>query len=319
MKYKGLELHNIQEVIDFNGKPMLSRLPKRLHDALNHEKGFQMTGVEIRLVPKEKVTITIGSMHPYIQSKAFVMYDNQFDREEIAIHESTEIEIFPVHTLTENFKENVEVRIVLTGEFIYIDDVQGEFELFEDTRKRYLSYGTSITQGLFTNQAEGAYPYILGRELDYEVHNYAMSGRAYCEPITADFLCGLGDFDLITLELTVNMFTDGFDIEVYRERVTGLIQAMVDRHPTTPIYCIGIMPFYNDYGVYHPEQSNTSTIEEFREAYVEILKGFTQENIHYVDPSNLISKRNLCVDLIHPTGAGMYEIAYNLKSIIENQ
>ena len=317
MNYKGLYLHNIQEVIEQDGYHYLSRLPKALHDKNGHTKGFQMTGVEIRLIPKEPVIITIGSNQPYIQSKALISYDGHFDREEILIFEETQIVVHPVHTLRETFKENVEVRIVLTGEFIYIKDVQGEFDLFVDDRKRYLAYGTSITQGLFTNQAEGAYPYLLGRNLDFEVHNYGMSGRAYCEPQTADFLCGLGDFDLITLELTVNMFTDGFGIDVYKERVGHLIRQVHERHPNTYIFCIGIMPFYNDYGIQHPEQLNESTIDEFRMAYKTIVASINSDKVIFVEPSQLISRRNLCVDLIHPTSTGMYEIAYQLESIIK--
>lgn len=317
MNYKGLDLHNIQDVIEVDEYEYLSRLPRELHEALNHTKGFQMTGVEIRLIPREPVTITIGSNQPYIQSKALISYDGHYDPEEILINEETEIIVNPVYTLTEDFKENVEVRVVLTGENIYIKDVEGEFDLFEDKRKRYLAYGTSITQGLFTNQAEGAYPYLLGRSLDYDVHNYGMSGRAYCEQETADFLCGLGDFDLITLELTVNMFTDGFDIEVYKERVENLIRQLHERHPDTYIFCIGIMPFYNDFGIRHTEQKNDSTVTEFREAYIKIIEDIDEANVIFIEPSTLISKKNLCVDIIHPTSTGMYEIAYNLKAIIE--
>lgn len=317
MNYKGLELHNIQDIIEVDGFEYLSRLPRKLHEQNGHTKGFQMTGVEIRLVPKEPVTITIGSNNPYIQSKAIIAYDGHYDREEILINEETTIVINPVYALTENFKEGVEVRVVLTGEFIFIKDVTGAFDLFEDTRKRYLAYGTSITQGLFTNQAEGAYPYLLGRSLDYEVHNYGMSGRAYCEPQTAEFLCGLGDFDLITLELTVNMFTDGFHIDVYKERVESLIRKLHHRHPHIKIFCIGIMPFYNDFDIYHPEQKNESTAEEFRVAYKEIIQKINHENVIFVEPSNLISVHNLCVDIIHPSSTGMNEIAFNLKNIIQ--
>lgn len=318
MIYKGLELHNIQEVIEKDGTSYLSRLPHQLQETIGHEKGFQMTGVEIRLVPKGRVKIHMGSHNPYIQSKALIMYDGHYDVEEVLINENTVVDIFPVEKFTETFKENVEVRVVLTGEFIFIDKVEGEFDLFKDERKRYLAYGTSITQGLFTNCAEGAYPYILGRNLDYEVHNYAMSGMALCEDVTADFLVDQGEFDLITLELSVNMFALGFSLAEFRKRTHALITKLKNKSPNTNIYCIGMMQFYNDLGVKHPENLSTETIADYRSTYKEMVASFNDERIIYVEAKDLLSISNLCVDLIHPSSSGMYEIAYKLTDIIKN-
>lgn len=317
MIYKGLELHNIQEIIELVRKPMLSRLPHQLHLANGHTRGFQMTGAEIRLVPKTKVVIKIGSINPYIQSKALVEYDGHYDIQEVIINQSSEIVIEPVDVFTGEFKQGVQVRVLLTGEHIYIDDVQGEFDLFQDYRKKYLAYGTSITQGLFTNQSEGAYPTILGRSLNYEVHNYGMSGRAYCEPQTVEFLCSLGQFDLVTLELSVNMYTDGYDIKEYQKRLYNLIKQVSEHNASAKIFCIGLFPFYDDFGLNNPEKLNESSPDDFRKVHKEVVDSFKSDQIIYVDASTLLSKHNLCVDLIHPSSSGMYEIAFNLKNIIE--
>lgn len=317
MEYKGLKLHNINEIIEKQGVGYLSRLPQRLHEQLGHERGLQMTGAEIRLIPSEKVVITIGSRDSFVQSKAIIMYDGHYAASETLVVGETQLEIYPTYPFTTDFKKGVEVRIVLIGENFYIKDVQGKFETFDDHRKKYLAYGTSITQGLYTNQAEGAYPYILGRDLDYEVHNYGMSGCAYCETETVDFLCGLGEFDLITLELSVNMFVDGYSLEEYINRIDHLIKSLHLRNPKAVIYCIGMLPFYQDIGLVHPEQKNTSAADIYREAYKSCVEGIGSDRVIYVDPKPLLSVKNLCTDMIHPSSTGMFEIASNLKAFIK--
>lgn len=320
MIYKGIELHNINDIITRDGVEYISRLPERLHQAIGNERGFEMTGVEIRFIPLTPVRIHIGSAkQPYTQSKVRVMYDGYFQKEELLINENTVIDIHPLEIFTETFKPNVEVRVVLSGAYFHIDKIEGEFKLFSDSRPKYLSYGTSITQGYYTNHAEGAYPYILARNLDYDVQNYGMAGSAYCEDETADFLCSLGEFDLITLELSVNMFADGYSVETFKTRVLNLITKLRQTSSNAKIYCIGILPFFVDLGIKDPFNLSPDVLKQYRDVYYELVQSFNDDKIIYVEAKDLLSPKKLCTDLLHPSSSGMYEIAYKLTNIIEEK
>lgn len=332
MIYRGLELHNVEEVVTIDDCAIFSRLPTHVNETLQHHIAYQFTSAEIRFVPLGNVVITLASKESFIQPKCLLYYGDFQVGEECIIHRERTFVIEPLKKFdirireqaSELYKESVfsmdVVRMVLHGEGFYIKDIQGAYRLpnaEEKPTKRMLSYGTSITQGIGATSPDMSYPWMLARRLGMDAYNYALSGKCLCEHELTDFLIQSRTYDVITLELSVNMLALGYGIEVFQERATYLIDCLHSYNPQAHIVCIGILPYWQDYGFKNPLQTPSSTSNAYRTCLQTIVKTRQSTYIHYIDGRDLLSIHNLSSDLIHPSNQGMIEIANKLYEYIK--
>lgn len=324
MRYENVDLHNIQEVIQIEDTLVFSRFPKALHECIHHTMGYQMTGAEIRFVPLEKVYITIGSRFSYIQPKCLVFYGQHMVSQEYCIVREQTIEIepyqlcnIPFEKLPETMRQeqgfsNEVVRIVLLGEAFYIKSIHGAHRLPKEDevpRKKLLAYGTSITQGIGVSSPDMAYPWILAQRLGYDCYNYAMSGHAFCETEVADFLANSGAYDIILLEVSVNMLGEGYAVQEFEKRVNELLHKLIQKNPYARIITTSILTSFMDE---HIEGQTVKSPVIYRACMEKIIKNLANPLIQYINPFELLSSYHLSVDGIHPSNLGMVEIAEHL-------
>lgn len=116
-------------------------------------------------------------------------------------------------------------------------------------KKKMLVYGNSLSQGMSSHLAIGAYPWLPGRRLGYDVYNYALAGCCPIEQETVDFLTGFPEkFDLILVEPSTNLFARGFSTAEFERRCRRFLDTMTACHPGVPIQCLNLFPSLFDCG-----------------------------------------------------------------------
>jgi lysophospholipase L1-like esterase len=174
--------------------------------------------------------------------------------------------------------------------------------------RRWLAYGSSITNGASPTGHHLAYIYQAARHLGIDVYNQGLSGSCLCEPEMADYLATRDDWDLITLEIGVNMRRE-FMPEKFRERAQYLVGRIARAHPGKPVAVISIYP-NADLAPYGHQQA--SDLAKTQAAYVEVLREIVAQgpgNLHLIDGATILGDfRNLSIDLIHPSDFGHIEM-----------
>ena len=170
--------------------------------------------------------------------------------------------------------------------------------------RRYLAYGTSITEGAAASASHLTYVARVARRLGLDALNLGCSGSAFCEPAMADYLAGRDDWDVATLALSVNMANRGFTLSQFRERAGELVNAVARAHPTRPVACVTLFPYHAD--VVYSENSERAAA--FRRALRAVIAESPCDNLHAVAGEELMKPTGLSADILHPGDAGMAAI-----------
>ncbi len=328
MEYLELDLHGIAELIDVRGRKILSRYPNAVNEAIGHTTAYQLNGTEIRLVPLEDCYITLESLGRRHATKVMVYYGDMPYPEEFHFEKEVTIPVligkFNEVTLSEQFTHpysfsfNV-VRICIFSENVLVRRVSGKHRVpFESEVPSFkmMTYGTSITQGFFPTAVDLTYPNILARSIKADLSNFGLAGNALCEKEVADFLKTSGSYDLIVLELSVNMLAAGLSADQFFERVNYLISQMFLHQSKAKIVCLGVLPFYGDFKMTNPRDKIVSSADEFRAILKNIVVSYNNPRVVYADPMKALSMHNLTSDFIHPSNFKMIEIAEYLKNFV---
>ncbi|WP_248516640.1 SGNH/GDSL hydrolase family protein [Salinarchaeum laminariae] len=177
--------------------------------------------------------------------------------------------------------------------------------------RRYLAYGTSITEGA------GAAPHLTyvaqaARALGVDPINLGTSGSAFCEPAMAEYIADREDWDVATLALSVNMANRGFTLAQFRHRARTLINTVASAHPETPVVCITLFPYHADL----VRGDDAERAEAFRHALQTIVAESANENVEIVEGSELLEPTGLTTDVLHPGDHGLAQIGRRLADRI---
>jgi lysophospholipase L1-like esterase len=331
MIYDQVELFNVAEVIHVPGRPgvVLQRVPEWTREGLQEGARIasrRAAGVEIRMVSEGWAPVAVELACYEAAGQAYVYYGNYYV-EQIGIgSEPTVIRIaarspnfFPSiaeQLLDDSFSPNV-WRIVLEGGEMHLIGIEGEQirppASDEVPSRKFLAYGTSITQGIAARTPDISYVKQVGWRLERDVLNLGMSGAAHCEQVMADYIAGRNDWEFVLLCMSVNMFNQGVTIEEFRERAAYMACTIASHHPSKPVVCIGLFPFFGDLGWTWPERNPQASSAQYREALRDIVVNSKLSNLYYVDGKELLTRfYGLTHDLLHPGNLGMIEIGERL-------
>ena len=194
---------------------------------------------------------------------------------------------------------------------VALHDVAGECRPPSDAEtpdRRYLAYGTSITEGAAASATHLNYVSRVARDLDVDPVNLGMSGAAYCEPAVADYIAERDDWDVATLSLSVNMANRGFTVEQFRERAEYLVETVAAADPSRPVVCVTLFPYHADLR----ESGDRERARAYREALEAVVTACDSGTVSVVDGRELAAADGLTTDLLHPGDAGMESIADGL-------
>jgi len=189
----------------------------------------------------------------------------------------------------------------------------------EKPRRRMLCYGSSITNGASPTMYHMCYVQQAARHLKADVFNQGLSGACLCEPEMAEYLAARDDWDLITLELGVNM-RGTFTPEDFEKRSRYLIETVSGAHLKKPVCLITVYPNAES----SENAAEPSELQARQSAYCEILRRIAAENssgnLHLLEGADLLTDYSgMTRDLIHPGDYGHTEMGWNLAAAVRRK
>lgn len=331
MEFRGIELHNVRELI-FNPESSgykMRRMPTKVAEHMSANT-FASSGVELRFVPiDDEVRIKIRKVgegvsnlavfYGSIQSGWQNMYKLVGDEVcEIVIPKTKNLETLEKITKDNNFafSPNV-VRLITQSSEYEIFDVIGKCRVpypSELPEKTYLAYGSSITHGSLAMHNADTYAVRLSEYFGCDYLNLGFAGNACLETEVADYIADECKFDFATLEMGINILNK-VDVEEFRRRVEYFVSRIAKAHPNKKIFCIDMFYMSRDiYEIDNPESKHNL----FRAVVRDTLAKLDLPNTIYVEGLKILNgSKWLTEDLTHPNARGVAEIAKNLSSFIE--
>lgn len=330
-KYPSLSLHNVAETVPANWAAdgdRLCRLPASAGAGLNvdaRERVRHPTGSEIRFVPgdpEETVSVTLSAAE---RTRIRPFWGSFQPWEPIEIGPTPETIAFAVpdrlgalgtDERVGRFAPHVCRILFERVPAVAVHDVAGDCRPpapDELPDRRYLAYGTSITEGAATSAPHLTYVERVARTLGYDALNFGCSGSAFCEPSMADYIASRDDWDVATLALSVNMANRGFTATQFRERAETFVDTIADAHPRKPIACVTLFPYFAD----ALDGGDSERATDFRAALEAIVADSPRDNLYLVEGGSLMDLPGLTTDLLHPGDAGMEAIGRRLSSELE--
>lgn len=175
-----------------------------------------------------------------------------------------------------------------------------------DTRPRWLTYGSSITQCRTAASPSRTWPAIAARTLDLHLTCLGFGGQCHLDPTIA-LLIRDTPADLLSMCVGINIQgANSMNVRTFRPAILGFVQIVREKHPRTPfvvmspIYGVGREVAPNAVGFTLPEMR-----AEVRAA-VETLRAYGDENLHYLDGLEIFGAdlARYLPDDLHPDAEG---------------
>lgn len=184
--------------------------------------------------------------------------------------------------------------------------------LDEKPARRWLAFGSSITQGYTPVTRQQCYVAQTARRLGVDVLNLGLAGSCMCEPAVADYLASRDDWDFITCEVGVNMRAH-HEPDEFDKRVRYLVEALTTRRPGKPTVLISPFTTAADFRV-EPDRTARRT-GAYREKLAAIAAEFSPRGVHILDGRELLPAfSGLTCDFVHPSTEGHTLMAENLAA-----
>ncbi|ADB62756.1 hypothetical protein Htur_3898 (plasmid) [Haloterrigena turkmenica DSM 5511] len=336
MRHDGIQFHNVGDVRSLEGRDgkLLQRVPEAVRTELNDGAQSRMrrpAGVELRFVPDGSATVTL-SMIPdenAEESTVRVFWGPIQGSTAVVDSEPTEIEISMPEKLADLEPSAVEdlafdprvCRIQLSGEHrsgpIAYHGLEGDVRSPREDElpdRRYLAYGTSITEGAAPLAEHLTYVSQTARRLDADPINLGSCGTAYCDAAMADHIAERDDWDIATLAISVNM-VGTFDPAEFHARAERMVDRVASANPEKPVVAITVFPHSRDVCRSNGE---TERCERFREELREVVAETPHENVSLLEGADLLPTiGGLTTDLVHPGDDAMITIGESLAAELE--
>lgn len=223
-----------------------------------------------------------------------------------------------------NESKNIEIWFP-TSAIVEVNEVVASSEITAspvDTRKRWLHYGSSISQSGEALRAMDAWVMRAAQLLNLNVTNFGLAGQCQLDGFVARTMAAL-PADLITLKLGINVINaDSMRERAFIPAVHNFLDILRQSQPLTPILVISAIwcPFHENtpgptmiegselYGKERPTELATGalTLTRTREILEEIVATRADVNLHYMNGLTLFSQgdEDNLPDKLHPNSAG---------------
>ncbi|MEK3795163.1 SGNH/GDSL hydrolase family protein [Paenibacillus sp. FSL R7-0204] len=188
-------------------------------------------------------------------------------------------------------------------------DADAAAEPLADTRPRWVTYGSSITQCVAARSPSRTWPVIAAGEIGYHLTNLGFSGNCLMEPMIGRLIRDL-PADLITLCVGVNIYgAASSSPRMFKPLLIGLLETIREKHAETPLVIISPI-----YGTERETEENPLgfTLPLMRREIadtVELLRARGDRHLHYLDGLEWFGPADgeLLTDGLHPGPEG-YEL-----------
>ena len=174
----------------------------------------------------------------------------------------------------------------------------------EDGRKRWITYGSSITHCIGAEAPTQTWPSIVAREVNLNLTNLGVSGQCHLDFLIAKIIRDR-PADFLSICAGANACSDSsLNARSFASSLIGFVQAVREKHPVTPLLLIS--PIFTAETA--PNRVGW-TMENYREAVAETAEVLRQNGDHHVRYVNGLelfdeSLAHLMRDGWHPNADG---------------
>jgi lysophospholipase L1-like esterase len=220
--------------------------------------------------------------------------------------------------------KNIEIWLPTSG-IVEIAEVSATSEIFAapvDSRKRWLHYGSSISQCIEADRPMDAWALRAAQLLNLNITNFGLAGQCQLDGFVARSMAAL-PADVITLKLGINIVNaDSMRERAFIPAVHNFLDILRESAPHTPIIIISAIwcPFHEEipgptmidganlFGKERPEEfaAGALSLQRTRELLEEVVAKRADTNIHFMDGLTLFgaSDEGNLPDKLHPNSAG---------------
>ena len=179
-------------------------------------------------------------------------------------------------------------------------------EPYEDTRPKWITYGSSITHCRAAAGPSFTWPAIAAREQELNLTCLGYGGNCHLEPMIARMMREL-PADFLSMKVGINIYgSESLSPRTFQSAIIGFVQIVRDKHPDTPF--VVISPIFSP-----PREKVTNAVgftladmrQDVAEA-VQAMKDNGDSNLHYVNGLELFGEdlAHLLPDDLHPNAEG---------------
>ena len=191
---------------------------------------------------------------------------------------------------------------------------------YEDSRPKWITYGSSITQCRTAQSPTQTWPAIVARERGLNLTCLGYGGQCHLDPIIARMIRDL-PADILSMCVGINVYgAASLSERTFRPAIIGFARILRERHPDTPLAVMS--PIYSP-----PRESTPNpvgfTLERMRQevqAAVQALHENGDSNIHYINGLEIFGPdlAHLLPDDVHPNAEGYKVMGRNfLEKVIQ--
>ncbi|MBN4064358.1 hypothetical protein JYU04_01330 [Dehalococcoides mccartyi] len=280
------------------------------------DKAAMAAGVRIRF--RTNSTAITGSCNTFEdRGKVDLVVDGML----VASAETANKSSFQFENLGSEMKD-IELWLPQFGQItinsLSFDDSAEVQEASKSTPKKWITYGSSISQCSAADSPTKTWPAIVSRTRGYDLTCLGFGGQCHLDTMIARVIRD-SDADLISMCLGINIYGNGsLNERSFYPGILGFVQIIREKHPTTPIVLVS--PIYSpgrEVELNTVGFSLSQMRDEVKRA-VETLKANGDQNVSYVDGLDVFGSDNahLLPDDLHPNSEGYGIMADNLIGLL---
>jgi hypothetical protein len=185
----------------------------------------------------------------------------------------------------------------------------------KDKRKKWVAYGSSITQCGEAQSPANIWTGVAARDLDLNLTSLGFGGQCHIDPMMTKTIRDL-PADFISLKLGINiMGAASLSHRSFRPAVIGIVQTIREKHPKTPILLIS--PVCSP-----PREDKTNVVDlnlkmmrdQMHDAFKRLKKVTGDKNLYYISGLKLADQKlaeKYMPDNLHPNGEGYIKMGKN--------
>lgn len=328
MIFNQVELHNVAETQPWGSGHILYRYPVNVRAKLNPRGRFiseECAGSEIRFVtPAPMFHVVLGSLRGTLEVTIMcgdLIYSTSRiapgDTLPLMLEVPEKFDKVPEKALYAGRFDSQVWRVVMGRGLPVLHALQfHEYPVrpplaTEKPARRWLAYGSSITNGGQAELTATTYVQQAARRLKVDAINLGLSGACHIEPEAVDYIASRDDWDFATCELGINVL-GRITVEEFEKRCTYLVHTLRQRKPNHPLVLI------TGFSMFHDISSEPADTRQKWHTFREILRKLAKvndPNLHVIEGTELLSDvTGLRPDLVHPSDWGMIEMGTNLAT-----
>lgn len=187
----------------------------------------------------------------------------------------------------------------------------------EDTRLRWLTYGSSITQAGGAASPTQTWAAIVARANDVNLTNLGFTGHCQLEPMVARLIRDR-PVDALSICAGANVYTGALTLRTFRAAIIGFVKIVREKHPAIPIALIS--PIISPPGETNPNAAGWTfpLLRTEVAAAALALQEHGDENVFYVNGLDLLGPTDqaLLPDKVHPDAEGYRLLGARFNALV---